>query len=148
MSSPQLLVDPDGRRVGDAVSGTVGTPGPMPGRRVVWAQLTNEPGGSPTRRYVPSWAPNEADAVGLNMAQVIPNGVGVSTVSLTIWTNTATPTLTTDFVIGIPSIEGRVVYATLSGGVVGRDYQLRWVVTDTLSNVWPRTALLLCSTPS
>jgi len=82
------------------------------------------------------------------MAQVIPNGVGVSTVSLTIWTNTATPTLTADFVIGIPSIEGRVVYATLNGGVVGRDYQLRWVVTDTLSNVWPRTALLLCSTPS
>ena len=148
MSSPQLLVDPDGRRVGDGATGTIGTPGSMPGRRVVWAQLTNEPGGSPTRRYVPSWAPNEADAVGLNMAQVIPNGVGVSTASLTIWTNTATPTLTADFVIGIPSIEGRVVYATLSGGVVGRDYQLRWVVTDTLSNVWPRTALLLCSTPS
>jgi len=148
MSYPQLLVDPDGRRVGDGFGGTLGTPGSMPGRRVVWAQLTNESGGSPTFRYVPSWAPNEADPVGINMAMVIPNGVGISTASLTIWTNTATPALSTDFTISAPSIEGRVVYATLSGGVVGRDYQLRWVVTDTLGDVWPRMALLLCSTPS
>jgi len=148
MSGPQLLVDHDGFRVGDAQGGTIGVPGPLSRRRVVWAQLTDEAGGSPTRRYVPAWAANESDPVGLNMAMILVPGVGISSGSLTIWTNTAVPAQSTDFVIGTPVIEGRVVYASLSGGVQGRDYQLRWVITDTQGNVWPRVALLLCSMPS
>jgi hypothetical protein len=113
----------------------------------VWAGLTNEVGGL-SRRYTPSWSVGEADPVGLNMGQVIPRGAVIASATLAIYTNTATAVSSSDFVIGAMTIEDRAVYVNLSGGVLGRDYQLRWTVTDTQGNIWPRTALLLCSLTS
>jgi hypothetical protein len=147
MSTPYLLVDPDGWRVGDAIGNTIGFSGPLPGRRTVWAGKTNEVGGL-SRRYAPSWSPGASNPVGLNMGQVIPRGAIIASATLAIYTNAAVPVASTDFVIGAMNIEDRAVYVNLSGGVLGRDYQLRWTVTDTQGNIWPRTALLLCSLTS
>jgi len=101
-----------------------------------------------SRRYSPEWAPGEQANVGLSYDFVIPPGVGISTGSLAIFTNSATPAASTDFTIGPVSVRGRAIYCSLSGGVVGQDYQLRWSATDTDGNVWPRVALLLCSLTS
>jgi hypothetical protein len=109
---------------------------------------TNDPGGGMSRRYAPPWPPGEVGSLGVNMDMVIPQGSSILTASLTIFTNSAVPASSTDFAIGAVTIEGRSAYATLSGGVVGRDYQLRWLITDTLGNDWQRTALLLCSLTS
>jgi hypothetical protein len=42
-------------------------------------------------------------------------------------------------------IIGRRVYALLSGGREGVDYQFRWIALDTMGNIFPRTTLVLCS---
>lgn len=103
---------------------------------------------SVTRRYTPEHAPGEVCNYGMDFSFVIPAGVGIQTGSLAIFTNTAIPAPTTDLVVGPVTIRGRAVYAVLSGGVEGNDYQLRWEVVDTDSNVWPRTALVLCAQTS
>jgi hypothetical protein len=145
---PELLVDEKGRRIGDSTTGTVGTPGPLPGCRLVWAMLTNSPGGGMSRRYSPPWPPAEVATIGLDMDMVIPKGAGVQSAALSIWTNSAVPAQSTDFTIGAVTIEDRQAYAALSGGVSGRDYQLRWLIVDTLGNDYQRTGLLLCALTS
>ena len=46
------------------------------------------------------------------------------------------------------AIRGRAVYANAAGGVAGRDYQFRWIITDTNGNRWTRTGLVLCAATS
>jgi hypothetical protein len=101
-----------------------------------------------SRRYTPEFCPGESSVIGLDLSTVIPPGVGISTGTLAIFTNVATPVASTDFTIGEVTIRGRTLYASISGGVDGKDYQLRWKATDTEGNVWPRTALLLCAQTS
>jgi len=102
-----------------------------------------------SRRYTPEFPPGEASVIGLDYSFVIPIGVGIADATLDIFTNTANPTdADADFEIGPVEVRGRVVYAAISGGVEGRDYQLRWTATDTDGNVWPRTAMLLCAQTS
>jgi hypothetical protein len=102
-----------------------------------------------SRRYSPEWAPGETGAIGIDMANIIPPGVGISSGSLSVATNTVPPQASTDFTgTGTIQIIGRAVYATLSGGVSGRDYQFVWTVTDSNGTVYPRTALLLCAPTS
>ena len=101
-----------------------------------------------SRRYSPEFPPGEQSVVGMDFSFLVPPGVGLASGALTVWNNVASPVEVTDFTIGPVSVRGRAVYATLSGGVAGRDYQLRWVATDTAGNVWPRTALLLCAQTS
>lgn len=101
-----------------------------------------------TRRYSPETPPGEKSVFGMDFSFLVPPGVGLESGTLTIWTNVATPVQSTDFTIGAVSVRGRVLYATVSGGVEGKDYQLRWIATDTDGNVWPRTALVLCSQTS
>ena len=102
-----------------------------------------------SRRYTPEFYPGESCTIGLDYSFVIPVGVGIAEADLEIWTNTANPQdADADFEIGPVSWRGRVVYADISGGVEGRDYQLRWVATDTEGNVWPRTAMMLCAQTS
>lgn len=80
---------------------------------------------------------------------VIPVGVGISTGTVTVWVNSVPPTQdTTDWTIGAVSVLGRVLYASLTGGVEGTDYQIRWSATDTDGMIWPRTALCLCAQTS
>ena len=101
-----------------------------------------------SRRYTPEFGPGESCNIGLDYSRVIPPGIGISSGSLSIFTNTATPQPSSDFTIGAVTIRGRTVYAGLSGGVEGRDYQLRWIAVDTVGNVWPRTCLMLCAQTS
>ena len=101
-----------------------------------------------SRRYTPEFVPGESCTIGLDYSRIIPPGVGISSGTLTIYTNTATPAPTPDLAVGAVTIRGRTVYAGISGGVEGRDYQLRWLVVDTAGNVWPRTCLMLCAQTS
>jgi hypothetical protein len=101
-----------------------------------------------SRRYTPEHAPGEAANYGMDFSFIVPPGVGLVTGALAIWTNQANPVQSSDFTIGPVTVQGRVIYANLSGGVAGTDYQLRWNATDTDGNIWPRTALVLCALTS
>jgi hypothetical protein len=102
-----------------------------------------------SRRYEPEHAPGEICAFGMDFSPILAPGVGLSSGSLTVFSNVAVPVdARADWQIGTVGVWGRVVYAVLSGGVEGRDYQLRWVAMDTDGNVWPRTALVLCAATS
>lgn len=101
-----------------------------------------------SRRYTPEFCPGEQSNIGLDFSYVIPPGVGINAGTLKVFTNVANPAASTDFTVGEVTVLGRSLYASLSGGVDGTDYQLRWTATDTDGNVWPRTALLLCAQTS
>jgi hypothetical protein len=101
-----------------------------------------------SRRYQPEHPPEEICSYGMDYSYVIPPGVGIVSGTLSIWTNTVPPVESTDWLIGTVTVIGRTLYAPLTGGVEGTDYQLRWVATDTEGNQWPRTALQLCAQTS
>ena len=77
------------------------------------------------RRYSPEWAPGESSSIGIDMAAIIPVGVGISSGALIILTNTANPATSTDFSIGPVTVQGRIAYANLAGGVSDRLTDLR-----------------------
>lgn len=99
-----------------------------------------------SRRYTPELAPGESCSFGMDFSFIVPPGVGLTGGTLAIFSNEAFPQAAdSDFTIGPVGVRGRAIYATLAGGVEGKDYQLRWKATDTQGNVWPRTALVLCA---
>lgn len=98
-----------------------------------------------SRRYRPEHPPGESCSFGLDYSFIIPVGVGIEQGTLTIFTNTAEPVDDGSWTIGPVSVRGRAIYANLTGGVLGTDYQLHWTAVDTAGNVWPRTALVLCA---
>jgi hypothetical protein len=102
-----------------------------------------------SRRYTPEHPPGEQCNFGMDFSFVIPPGVGISSGGVHLYTNTVPPVAAdTDWVIGAVSVRGRAVYASLTGGVEGKDYQVRWSATDSDGNIWPRTALVLCAQTS
>lgn len=102
-----------------------------------------------SRRYSPEHPPGESCNYGLDYSFIIPPGVGIASGTLTIWHHIVPPTAAdADWTVGAVSVRGRVVYALLTGGVEGKDYELRWVATDTSGNKWPRTGLQLCAQTS
>jgi hypothetical protein len=102
-----------------------------------------------TRRYRPEHPPGENCSFGLDYSFIIPVGVGIEQGTLAIQTNEATPVPADgDWTIGAVSVRGRAIYAILSGGVPGTDYQLVWTAVDSMGNVWPRTTLCLCANTS
>ena len=102
-----------------------------------------------SRRYTPEHPPGESCSFGIDFSFVIPPGVGIASGSLQILTNTAAPVdASTDWKIGPVSVRERALYAMLSGGVAGTDYQLKFTAVDTAGNTWPRTALVLCADTS
>ena len=102
-----------------------------------------------SRRYTPEHPPGESCKFGYDFSPIVPPGVGLASGSITIWNNLNPPTPnTTDWTIGAVGVRGRALYAALSGGVEGKDYQLRWVAVDTEGNTWPRTGLVLCAQTS
>jgi hypothetical protein len=102
-----------------------------------------------SKRYLPEHPPAESCSFGVDFSFVIPFGVGISSGSLAIFTNLATPVpADADWVKGPVMVQGRAIYALLSGGVAGTDYQLVWTATDTQGNIWPRTTLCLCAETS
>jgi len=102
-----------------------------------------------SRRYSPEHPPGETCAFGLDYSFVVPVGVGVESGTLEILTNTAAPIdASADWTIGPVTVRGRALYAMLTGGVAGTDYQLKFTAVDTAGNSWPRTALVLCADTS
>lgn len=137
-----LLVDSTGGAIADA-SGAVGRH--APGIRMVWALPPT--GSGLTRRYG-THPPSESALFGMDFSFVLCPDVAIVSASLAILVNEAPPVATTDWTIGPVSIEGSAVFARLSGGIAGTDYQFQWSVTDGDGNVWPRTALVLCAQTS
>jgi hypothetical protein len=110
-----------------------------------------------SRRYTPEHPSGTQVVYGMSFETIIPPGAGIEdgSQSVEVWTNTVAPVLassvnpnTLDWETGPVSIEGRVVYAPLSGGIDGTDYQVRWSLTDTDGNSWRVTGLILCSETS
>ena len=102
-----------------------------------------------SRRFSPEHPPGEDCAFGLDFSFVIPPGVGIQSGTLAILTNTAAPAdASADWTIGPVLVRGRALYAMLSGGVAGTDYQLKFTAFDMAGNKWPRVALVLCADTS
>jgi hypothetical protein len=102
-----------------------------------------------SRRFTPEHPPGESCKFGVDFSFIIPPGVGIQSGTLAITTNTAAPVdASADWTIGPVQMRGRALYAMLSGGVAGTDYQLKFTAVDTAGNTWPRTALILCSDTS
>jgi len=99
-------------------------------------------------RFLPSHPAGQSCLYGLDFSALLPFGVGIASGSLTAEQNLSPPTPTSDLQIGPVTMVGRRLYALVAGGVAGRDYRLTWTATDSLGNVWPRTALLLCAATS
>lgn len=99
-------------------------------------------------RYYPEKPPKETCNFGMDFSFIIPPGVAIESGTLTVWVNSANPVESSDWTIGAVVARGRALYAQLTGGLAGVDYQLRWTAVDSLGNVWPRTALVLCAETS
>lgn len=102
-----------------------------------------------SRRYQ-EFAPGESSLFGIDMSFVLPPHVAIESATLQVFNNTFAPVAPTPdiTVVGDVVIEGTCVYARLTGGVEGTDYAIRWTITDSDGNVFPRTALVLCSQTS
>ena len=102
-----------------------------------------------SRRYTPEHPPGEQCNFGLDYSFILPVGVALASGTLAILTNTAAPIdAAGDWTIGPVMVRGRALYAMLTGGVAGTDYQLKFTAVDTAGNTWPRTALVLCADTS
>ena len=102
-----------------------------------------------SRRYNPEHPPGEKCSFGVDLSFIVPPGVGLASGSLAILTNTAAPIdASADWTIGPVTVRGRALYAMLTGGVAGTDYQLKWTAIDTNGNIFPRTTLVLCGETS
>ena len=114
-----------------------------------------------SRRYTPSHHPGDLVSIGLDFSTVLPVGVGIQepgvdaqdppdgTPRLEILANFNPPAdASADWTIGDVLVSGRAVYTVIAGGQDGVDYLLRWTITDTLGNVWTRTALMQCAVTS
>jgi hypothetical protein len=99
-------------------------------------------------RYLPPKPQSESAIFIADFANLIPTGIGISACALLIQTNQSVPQPAPEWTQGPISIQGSRVWATLSGGTDGVDYQLRWTITDSVGNVWPRTLLVLCAETS
>jgi|SRR5580693_1925827 hypothetical protein len=97
-----------------------------------------------TRRYTPEHPPGEQCLFGYDYSPIIPVGVGISSGTVAVLTNTAVPVAAPEWVVGPVIVRGRAIYASLTGGNLGADYQIHWVATDTDGNVWPRVGVVLC----
>lgn len=102
-----------------------------------------------SRRYTPEKPPGEICVFGMDFAATIPVGVGIESGTLVILHNTVPATdASGEWSIGPVTVRGRVLYASLGGGVNGTDYQLLWTAQDTQGNVWPRVGLCLVAQTS
>lgn len=101
-----------------------------------------------TRRYSPEHPPSESCLFGMDFSFVLAPNTTIVAAHIDILVNEAPPIATKDWTIGAVEIEGAFVFARLTGGVEGVDYQIRWTVTDSDGNIFPRTALCLCALTS
>jgi hypothetical protein len=145
----RLLADNAGYRLGDSAGNLLGTEQAAFVHRLLFARRTNRMPIS--RRYSPELAPGETAVFGMSFEYVIPRGVGIASGTLLLQSNTVPPGGVTEITAGPVSVQGRVLYATvtaLPAAQLGADTRLTWTATDSDGNVWPRTALVLCAATS
>jgi hypothetical protein len=94
-------------------------------------------------RYHPPKPEGESAVFGADFSAVLPDGVGIASAELVITTNQNPPQPQSTWNQSDVTHIGKRVWATLSGGADGTDYQLQWTITDTTGNVWPRTFFCL-----
>jgi hypothetical protein len=145
-----FLADNAGYRLGDSAGNLIGTEPAVFVHRLLTARRTNRMPIS--RRYSPELAPGEVSVFGMSFEYVIPPGVGIVSGTLVILsTFTTPPSVATDVTAGAVSVQGRVLYATVTALLAagsGVDLQLVWTATDSDGNVWPRTTLVLLAATS
>jgi hypothetical protein len=159
---PELLVDNYGVIVCDPLSAVIGWSGPVDTQgnlvpvpfvgevREIWASSLNI-GGGLTARFFPAHPPGESCVFGIGFDTVVPAGVGLAWGTLAITTNAVPPVdASADWTVAEAGVvvRGRGIYARLTGGVAGTDYQLTFTAYDNEGNLWPRTGLCLCSQTS
>ena len=99
-------------------------------------------------RYYQPHPAGQSLVYGMDFSNILPPGVTIAQGTVLFQYNTVPPTTAVDIsAAGLP-IEGRRLYATITGGTAGRDYRLNWQGTDSLGNIWNRTVLLLCASTS
>lgn len=101
-----------------------------------------------SRRYNPEHAPGDSLNYGMDFSYLIPPDVWITDAGIAIFLNTVDPTPSDDFAIGPVGWQRRVVYARLTGGIGGTDYQLAWTIRDSTGSVLTRTAMVLCGDTS
>ena len=134
-----VLQDSSTAAIGDQDGNVIGWAAPVMVSRLLWA-------GSADNRYVPPSPAGETTTFGIDFSRLLPIGVGIKSGTIQVQTNTATPAdASANWTIGPVTVQGRVLFASLSGGVSGTDYRIVWTVTDTAGDVWVRTTLVLCA---
>lgn len=98
-----------------------------------------------SRRYAPSWPPEQSSQVGIDLSPILPPGVSLESAALEIVVNRNPVQPTTDWAQDDVVWRGRQAWCRIAGGQAGIDYQCRWTLTDSRGNTWRRTALLLCA---
>ena len=102
-----------------------------------------------SRRYSPEHPPQDSCLYGMDFSAILPPGVTITGGQLDIFRNLQPPVAAdADFTKGAVFNLDRAIYCTLSGGVEGNDYQLRWEIWDSGGNRWQRTAMVLCAQTS
>lgn len=106
-----------------------------------------------TRRYTPEIHPGESCVIGMSYEYVIPPGVGIATGEVFAFFNQQTQAgavPSSILFLGPVSIRGRILACDIIAQPEANalDFQIQWIATDTNGDVWPRTALLLCSVTS
>lgn len=101
-------------------------------------------------RFEPSHPAGESIQYGLDFSPILPPGVTITTGAINVQYNTVPPTPTFDLSVTplTPNPNTRRMYATVTGGTMGRDYRIAWTAQDSLGNTWIRTTLLLCAATS
>lgn len=101
-----------------------------------------------SRRYQPGHPAGQSRVYALDMSMVIPSGIGVTQPGIVINTNTVPPGLATGITASNGGYGQRKLWITITGGVAGTDYIITWTFSDTRSNTWVRSILLLCAATS
>jgi hypothetical protein len=106
-----------------------------------------------TARYEPPHPPTEVAAFGGDFSEILPPGIDLQSGALAIFTNANPPVAAdTQWTNSTPGgqvyIRGSKIFAIMTGGTAGTDYQFVWTVIDTRGNTWSRTALILCTLTS
>ena len=101
-----------------------------------------------SQRYQPPQPPGQGVVYALDFSPLLPPGVGVTTPSVQIQTNTNPPGIATGVTTSGGGYRGRIVWITIQNMQAGTDYLISWTVQDTEGNQWVRTITLLCALTS
>lgn len=103
---------------------------------------------SVSRRYQPSHPRAQTATYGIDVAPMLPAGMGIITVLCDIRLNTTPPQADGSMEVSNTGSRGRMAWATIAGGTSGQDYLITWTLTDNAQNTWIISTLLLCAATS